>query len=98
MLEKTVEGYLRDEVKKQGGLALKFVSPGFTGVPDRLLLLPGGRIAFAETKAPSKTPRSRQKRVHAILTRLDFRVFVPDTKEKVDSMIQILMGGGAHEV
>ena len=49
-MEKTVEAYLRDQVKAAGGLALKLVCPGWTGVPDRLILLPGARVYFAETK------------------------------------------------
>ena len=50
-MEKTVEAYLRDQVRKTGGLALKLVCPGWTGVPDRLILLPGGRVFFAEHRS-----------------------------------------------
>ncbi len=49
-MEKDIESYLRKRVKAAGGLALKLVCPGCTGVPDRLILLPGGRAYFAETK------------------------------------------------
>ena len=59
-MEKSVEKYLRQQVKKAGGLALKFVSPGFTGVPDRIILMPGARVYFAETKDLGKTPRPRR--------------------------------------
>lgn len=45
-----------------GGLAPKFTSPGFDGVPDRLILLPGGKVAFIELKAPGKTLRPLQVR------------------------------------
>lgn len=86
-MEKTVEQYLRKQVKKAGGLALKLVCPGFTGVPDRLILLPGGQMCFAETKDAGKTPRPRQKRVHGMLRELGFWVFVPDSKEEVDRMM-----------
>ena len=86
-MEKTVEQYLRKQVKKAGGLALKLVCPGFTGVPDRLILLPGGRIFFAETKDLGKTPKRRQKYVHSRLRELGFTVFVPDSKEAVDQMM-----------
>ena len=57
MREKTIEAKLVQAVRTKGGLALKFTSPGFDGVPDRLVLLPGGRIAFIELKAPGKTLR-----------------------------------------
>ena len=58
-MEKTVEVYLRNRVKAAGGLALKLVCPGWTGVPDRLILLPGARVYFAETKDLGKTPKRR---------------------------------------
>jgi hypothetical protein len=57
MNEKQVENKLTAAVKKAGGIAPKFVSPGFAGMPDRLILLPDGHIAFAELKAPGKLPR-----------------------------------------
>ena len=54
MQEKDVEQSLLKQVKMAGGQALKFVSPGHNGVPDRLILLPHGKVAFAEMKAPGK--------------------------------------------
>lgn len=48
MREKQIEQVLVKQTKSMGGLALKFISPGYDGVPDRLVLLPGGKIAFAE--------------------------------------------------
>ena len=50
--EKEIEAALVSMVKRRGGLCLKWVSPGWSGVPDRIILLPGGRIIFAETKRP----------------------------------------------
>lgn len=61
MLEKHIEQRLVTEVKKMGGMALKFVSPGFDGVPDRLILLPKGKLAFIELKAPGKRLRPLQE-------------------------------------
>lgn len=55
-MEKAVEAYLRQRVKAAGGIALKLVCPGRTGVPDRLIVLPGGRVYFAETKDLGKNP------------------------------------------
>ena len=86
-MEKAVEEYLREQVRKTGGLALKLVCPGWTGVPDRLILLPGGRVYFAETKDRGKIPKRRQKYVHERLRELGFTVFVPDSKEAVDLMV-----------
>ena len=56
MLESTVERHLREEAKKRKGMALKFVSPGMNGVPDRIVLMPDGKMAFVELKAPGKKP------------------------------------------
>ena len=60
MLEKSVEQKLVAAVKQLGGIAPKFVSPGLDGVPDRIILLPGGRMGFVECKAPGKTLRPLQ--------------------------------------
>ena len=60
MLEKDIETKLRNKVKALGGRAYKFVSPGNSGVPDRLVVLPGGKIGFAELKRPGKMPRKLQ--------------------------------------
>lgn len=89
-MEKSVEKYLRQQVKKAGGVALKFVSPGFTGVPDRIILMPGARVYFAETKDLGKTPKPRQKRVHKFLRDLGFLVFVPDSYTAVDDMMKCI--------
>lgn len=94
-MEKTVEAYLREQVRKTGGLALKLVCPGWTGVPDRLILMPGGRVYFAETKDRGKTPKRRQKYVHSRLRELGFSVFVPDSKEAVTRMMACIAGDGA---
>jgi hypothetical protein len=58
MNEKDIERKLVVTVKNAGGIAPKLVSPGFAGMPDRIILLPGGHMAFAELKAPGKKPRS----------------------------------------
>lgn len=51
-LEKDIETKLRQMVERQGGLCLKWVCPGWLGVPDRIVLLPGARVLFVETKRP----------------------------------------------
>lgn len=88
MKEKTIEKKFTDAVRRCGGLALKFVSPGFNGVPDRLVLLHGGRIAFCELKAPGKKPRPLQARRIAQLRLLGFRVYVVDSVEKIGEVLR----------
>ena len=88
MLEREVENYLRTQVKtKLNGLALKFVSPGFSGVPDRIVLLPGARIIFVETKAPGQKLRKLQEYVRGLIKSFGFDVRRIDTKEKVSNFI-----------
>lgn len=87
MRESAIERRLVTEAVKRGGLAPKFVSPGLDGVPDRLLLLPGGRLAFVEVKAPGKKPRPIQRRRMEQLTALGFQVFVLDGKEQIGEIL-----------
>lgn len=87
MREKTIERKLAAAVKKMGGISPKFVSPGLDGMPDRLVLLPGGRLAFVEVKAPGKKPRPLQMVRHELLKRLGFAVYVLDDVEKIGAML-----------
>lgn len=88
MLEKTIERKLRDQIRAIGGLCLKWESPGFTGVPDRLILLPGGKVLMVETKAPGKKERARQLFVQEQLRTLGFTVFsTVDSPEKVSAIV-----------
>nr|DAT23128.1 MAG TPA: Nuclease [Caudoviricetes sp.] len=90
MREKKVEEKLVKAVKNMGGLAPKFVSPGFDGVPDRLVLLPHGKIAFIELKAPGKEMRPLQVRRKSQLESLGFSVYCIDSPEQI--------GGILHEI
>ncbi len=87
MREKTIEQKFREAVKNAGGLALKFTSPGLDGMPDRLALLPGGRMAFVEVKAPGKKPRPLQLARHRTLRQLGFRVYVLDDEKQIGGII-----------
>ncbi|EHE4123973.1 VRR-NUC domain-containing protein [Salmonella enterica subsp. enterica serovar Bareilly] len=78
--ESLIEKHLVAEVKKAGGVAYKFISPGRRSVPDRLVLLPGGRLVFVECKAPGKEPRANQLREHERLRALGFTVMVLASK------------------
>jgi hypothetical protein len=79
---------LRDEVKKIGGKAYKFVSPGNNGVPDRLVCFPLGQARFVETKSPGKKLTPLQAKRKRELEMLGFSVSVIDSKEKVDLFIK----------
>lgn len=92
MRESTVESRLTAAVKKHGGLALKFVSPGFDGVADRLVLLHGGHIAFVELKALGKTLRPLQRRRKEQLEGLGFRVYVVDNPEQIGGVLDEIQG------
>jgi len=91
MREKYIESKLRDKVKQRGGRAVKFVSPGYNGMPDRILLLPGGRIAFAEVKAPGKKPTPLQEKRARELRELGFTVYVVDSVEAVQQLVGEVM-------
>lgn len=90
MNEKFIEHHLTVMVKAKGGIAPKFVSPSFAGMPDRLVLLPGGVFAFAELKAPGMKPRALQVARHEMLRRLGFRVYVIDGIEQIGEMLNEL--------
>lgn len=87
MREKTIEQKFTAAVKAAGGLALKFASPGFDGVPDRIALLPGGKMAFVEVKAPGKKPRPLQEARHRLLRQLGFKVYVLDDVRQIGGII-----------
>lgn len=92
MRESTIESRLRIEAKKRGGMAIKFISPGLNGVPDRLVLMPCGRVAFIELKAPGKTPRASQLKRKEQLERLGFRVYVVDGVEQIGGVLNEIQG------
>lgn len=87
MLEKEIERRFVSDVNKRGGIAWKFTSPGTAGVPDRIVLMPNGRMAFVELKAPGKKPRSLQLLRMRQLRRLGFRVYVIDDIEQIGGVL-----------
>ena len=78
MREKKIEMDLVKAVKAEGGICPKFVSPGMSGMPDRIVILPGGRIGFVEVKAPGKQLRPLQVKRHKELREIGIKVFVLD--------------------
>lgn len=92
--ERTIEKKLVEKVKARGGLAPKFVSPGWDGVPDRMVLLPEGLIAFVELKAPGKKLRPQQMMRKKQLESLGFMVFVVDSIDQINNVLYVIGGGG----
>lgn len=87
MLEKQIERKLTIAIKSMGGKALKFISPGYDGMPDRIVLLPGGHLAFVEVKAPGQKPRPLQVVRIETLRRLGFKVYVLDDEQKIGGIL-----------
>ena len=75
MNEAYYERQLTQSIRALGAMCLKFVSPGNNGVPDRIILLPGGYAMFAELKQPGKKERARQDYVQRQLRALGFEVY-----------------------
>ncbi|MFR1377862.1 MAG: VRR-NUC domain-containing protein [Clostridium neonatale] len=85
--EKYLEQIFTKEVKKHGGMALKFISPGMSGVPDRVVLMKNGKMAFVELKAPGKKLRLIQEKRKLQLENLGFKVYVIDNIEVIGAVI-----------
>lgn len=88
MQEKQIEQKLVREVKNRDGFCIKLM--GMVGIPDRLILMPGGKIGFVEVKAPGKKPRAIQIKRMKQLSALGFLCFV------LDDVVQI--GGVIHAI
>lgn len=87
MLEREVEKVLVRQARQRGGRALKFVSPGYDGVPDRIVLLPKGKLAFIELKAPGKKMRALQIKRKDQLEKLGFSVYCIDDTKKIGGVL-----------
>lgn len=92
MLERQVEQYLVKRVKSLGGISLKLTS--LIGIPDRLVMLPEGRVIFVELKRPGEKPRKIQESRMKQLKKLGFRTYVIDSYQQVDKLISEVMRGG----
>ena len=87
MSEKKIERKLTLMVKKRGGICPKWVSPGYDGVPDRIVLLPDGCVGFVEVKVPGQKPRPLQTARHNVLRNLGFSVYVLDSEEQIGGIL-----------
>lgn len=94
MRETDIEQRLVQAVKAAGGWCPKCISPGTNGMPDRIILMPGGRIAFVEVKAPGQKPRKLQIRRHVRLRHLGFRVFVLDDPDEIPGILEAVTQEG----
>lgn len=87
--EKSLEKKLVSEVQRLGGLALKFWPVTFTGLPDRIILMPRGRVYFVELKSAGKKPTARQLKVHEQLRAMGFCVWTVDNEKELIRVIGI---------
>lgn len=87
MREKIIEQKLISAVKSMGGIAPKLACPGLDGMPDRIVLMPGGHMGFVEVKAPGKVPRPLQEARHRMLRRLGFKVYVLDDAGQIGGIL-----------
>jgi len=93
MREKHLEQKFVKAVKAAGGICPKFVSPGFDGMPDRLVLFPMGRLGFVEVKRHGEKPTPLQQARHGMLRRLGFKVYVLDDEAQMPKILEEL-----HEI
>ena len=90
--EKQIEKYLVKKIKAEKGLCLKFESPGYTGVPDRIIILKNKPVAFVELKRPVGGRYSaRQKLVERDFNRLGQKVYKVKNNEEVDKLVEELV-------
>lgn len=91
--EKMIEHYLICEVALRKGLALKYYNPNSVGFPDRLVILPGRPLVWVELKSKGKKPRKIQRVKHDMLKALGQKIYVVDSKEGVDAMLEEVENG-----
>lgn len=89
--EKALEAELRERCKALGWMCIKLTSQYQRGLPDRLILMPGSRVCFAEIKTTGKKPTALQRVTHERLRALGYRVEVVDTTESLDNLIVDLL-------
>lgn len=94
--ERTIETRFVNEVKKHGGLALKWVSPGQSGVPDRIVLTPDGRTIFVELKAPGKQLRPLQVKWMQRLLGMNHKHYTIDSYEGIAQFIKDVFTSEVH--
>lgn len=86
--EKAIERYLVEQVKKLGGVCLKYSNPGTVGYPDRICLLPWGVTLWVELKSKGETLKAVQKVRIDQMNRIGHPVYVCDSKEEIDEVVE----------
>ena len=86
--EKLLETKLKNGVEKMGGWCIKMLSTHLTGLPDRVCLLPGGIIFFAELKTTKKKAKKIQILVHHKIRKLGFDVYLIDTSAQINQILK----------
>lgn len=90
--EGKVESSIVKAVRRRGGICPKWVSPGLDGVPDRIVLLPGGKAGFVELKAPGERPRKLQEARIWQLRRLGYKAYACDREELIEGILDEIEG------
>ena len=90
MNEKLIERKLVEAIKQKNGIAIKLTSPSFTGLPDRMILMPKNNLYFVELKTTGKKPTERQVYVLNQLHNLGFFATVIDNQSKLDSFLEMI--------
>lgn len=86
--EKTLERKLTKRVKDLGGMSVKLAASHFIGLPDRVCLLPGGFIFFAEIKTTGKKPTKIQNLTHSRIRNIGFEVYIVDKTEVIENILK----------
>lgn len=92
MQESQIEKYFKQRIESGKGLCIKFTSASGSGFPDRIVLIPDGKVYFVELKAPGKKPRPLQAAVHKTFLRYGHKVWVIDSKGKADEFLNAVLG------
>lgn len=95
-MEKDLEAKVGRWVKKRGGLWLKWVSPGYTGVPDRIIIAQGGVVAFVEMKQEGGRLSTRQRYIGKLFEHMGHRVYVVYNEEQAHAMLREVFGDEIH--
>ena len=95
-MEKDIERKLVKAVRMKGGICPKYVSPGYDGMPDRLALLPDGKVGFIEVKDIGKKPRPLQESRHRLLRSLGFKVFTLNDENMIPLILREIGGGDSE--
>ena len=87
--EKAIEKHLAEQVRRLGGICLKYSNANMVGYPDRVVCLPHGKTVWVELKSKGKKPTKMQTLRMAELARLGHEVYCIDNRKTIDELIKI---------